>query len=166
MKEKIAHERLLAVVEYDPATGVFTNRITRGRAKAGAESGSISKSTGYRLISIDGRNYSAQSLAWFYMTGKWAHQVDHKNRLRADNAFVNLREATSAQNAINSTIFKSNTTGFKGVTKWSDRKGFRANITVNAKTVYLGTYSRKRKAHAAYVQAAQTYFGEFAPIAA
>lgn len=95
------------------------------------------------------------------MTGEWpADMIDHKNRDRTDNRWENLREATRSQNNANRRA--SSTHGFKGAT-FNRRQGrWMAQTKVNGKRVYLGYYDTPEEAHAAYVAAAERYFGEFA----
>ena len=50
----------------------------------------------------------------------------------------------------------------KGVDWKARSQKWQARITVNKKQVYLGLFNTQEAAHAAYVAAAQKYFGEFA----
>jgi hypothetical protein len=50
----------------------------------------------------------------------------------------------------------------KGVTWHKAMMRYMAQIRVNYRTIYLGYFDRAEDAHAAYVAAAQKYFGEFA----
>lgn len=159
MKETISHERLLAVLDYNPATGIFTNRINRRKAKAGAIAGGICH--GYRLIGIDGRSYRAHRLAVFYMLGRWPEsEVDHRNNKRADNRWENLREATSSTNKAN-TPARPSKSGLRGVHRTPKGKST-SKIQVNKKQIHLGTFKDDQTAFTAYCKAAQTHFGEFA----
>lgn len=88
--------------------------------------------------------------------------VDHRDRDGLNNSRSNLRIATRSQNFANRKRQKNNTTGFKGVTRCPNGKRFYAQIQVNNRNIYLGTYDTAEEAHAAYLAAAKAYFGEFA----
>ena len=157
-------DRLRALLEYNPDTGVFTRRVTTSsRAIAGAAVGTIS-GNGYLQFRVDGRIYLAHRLAWLYMTGQWPDRdIDHIDGTRNNNQWKNMRAATRSQNIANSGIWKSNRTGHKGVVQ--DRTlAWRAAITIDGKYLALGTFQTKEQAHAAYRTAAVNHFGEFARV--
>ena len=159
-------KRLRAVLDYDPATGVFTWRVRQGpsghnRVPEGEPAGSV-WADGYRRIKIDYAAYPASRLAFLYMEGRWpVAQIDHINRDRSDDRWCNLREATRHQNQGNR-YNKNNALGLKGVCFEKDRGKFKAYIDMNGKTVNLGRFDTAEEAQAAYAAAAEKYFGQFA----
>ncbi len=151
----IAHDRLLELLSYESVTGIFQWRRAQGRCAAGTVAGARLKS-GYRQVKVDGAFYRAQRLAWFYMTGTWpVDEVDHENRVRDDNRWSNLREATRLQNLGNRGHYKTNTSGFKGVcfnrrlNRWQARIG----------REHLGYFETPEAAGAAYASVAERHFG-------
>lgn len=158
-------ERLRRIVKYDPETGSFEWLMSLSfRRPLGSECGEI-KASGYRLIGIDGRRYRAHRLAWLYMKGHWPSlQIDHRNGVRSDNRWANLREATQAQNSAN--MMRSSKFGMKGVNRYENAVTgtvrYRAHITANGKSIYLGSFKTSAEAADAYRLAAIKYFGEFA----
>ncbi len=88
--------------------------------------------------------------------------VDHINGDGLDNRRANLRLATYAQNSRYSRRAASNTTGFKGVTYAVREKRWQAQIVVDGRAKYLGSFEHPELAHAVYCAAARFYFGEFA----
>lgn len=154
-------ERLREVLSYDPSTGVFRWRFARGNAAAGDVAGSP-ETKGYIRIAVDGRRYKAQVLAWLYVTGTMpAKQVDHHDGDHANNCWLNLREATNAQNCANQRRPRSNKTGFKGVSLAPGGR-FVAGIKVDYRRITIGTFDTAEQAASAYDAAALKHFGQFA----
>lgn len=161
----ITQERLKELLDYDPATGVFTWRVARCRVKAGDRAGYL-RSDGYWMIVVDGCSpVGAHRLAWLWVHGFLPKEIDHRNLDRADNRIAEIRVATHSQNHANTPISIRNKCGFKGVHFSADgkrAKRWRAMIRVNGKLSSLGRFSTAEEAHACYVAAAEKAFGEFA----
>lgn len=163
----ITHERLLEILHYEPETGVFTWRVkTTHRVNVGARAGSTMKARGRMsarwALSIDGKNYLASRVAWFYMTGAWPiFEIDHKNTNSLDDSWDNLRQSTRQQNEINKGRYRNNRAGFKGVYAVPGGK-FRASIHRNYKRKSLGAFDTPEAAGAAYAAAAMAIDGQFA----
>jgi hypothetical protein len=158
-------ERLRELLDYDPATGVFTWRVRAGRSAAGREAGWIQRyrkvDIEYRDIRVDGRTYRAHRLAFLWMTGSFPDcLVDHRDGDGLNNRWRNLRCASHAQNHQNRRMDSRNSCGLKGVER--NGPGYSARIGVNGTRLYLGYFDTPEAAHAAYVAAAQHHFGEFA----
>lgn len=148
-------QRLREALHYDPDTGVFTWRITCSRrAVAGTKAGSVDKVTGYVRIRLDGKINQAHRLAWLYMTGSWpTFEVDHRDTVRANNAWSNLRDVTHAVNGQNQRkAHKSNkSSGLLGAS-WDAAKGaWLSHITLNYKLQFLGYFDTAIKAHHRYL---------------
>lgn len=154
--------RVRSVLDYDQETGLFTWKYPiNNRIKVGDIAGYIAQ--GYWRISVDGCTYLGHRLAWLYMTGEWPqHQIDHIDMKRSNNAWLNLREATHAQNHFNIGITASNRTGFKGVSWFKKTRKWRARITIGGKNKTIGYFETKEQAHDAYCNAASEHHGEFA----
>lgn len=88
--------------------------------------------------------------------------VDHRNGNPLDNRKNNLRICNSKQNARNTKVSKSNTTGQLGISITAYGK-FRARIMVNGKEIRLGNYEKIEDAIEARKKAELKYFKEFAP---
>lgn len=153
-RELVELDRLKEILRYEPDTGVFYwLKSNSNVAPIGAIAGIGVNNHGYRQISIDGRQYRAHRLAWFYSFGKWPMNIDHINGIRHDNRLVNLRDVTTSVNNQNRRIpQKNNSTGFLGVSLRSCGK-FQAEIRVGGVKKYLGTFKTAEAAHEAYVLA-------------
>lgn len=121
--------------------------------------------SGYLVIQVNGRQYSAHRLAFAVMTGAWpAEEIDHKDRSRANNKWENLREATSAQNAANRSGWATKANGLpKGVFQAPKKQGrFVAKIGVGGRLKHLGTFDTIDEAAESYRRAVASLGGEFA----
>jgi HNH endonuclease/AP2 domain-containing protein len=117
---------------------------------------------GYRCICFRGRYYLEHRVAWYLKTGKWPKPLDHKDGNRANNKWANLREATNSQNQGNKKKGRNNTSGYKGVCWHKPSRSWCAMIELNGRQKWLGRHDTPELAHAAYIKAARTHFGEFA----
>jgi hypothetical protein len=159
---KLTQERLREVLHYDPLTGEWTWQVDRGRIRKGSKAGTTLPD-GYRQIKIDQHLYQAGRLAVLWMTGVWpARIVDHRNGVRDDDRWRNLRAASYSQNGANRTPDRHSAVPFKGVTWDRSRGKFMAQITVNSRYRFLGRFTTPKAAHARYCKAAAEHFGEFA----
>lgn len=143
-------EYVRSVLDYDPITGVFKWKVSRGRAIAGRATGS-KNSRGYLVIVIDSVNYKAHRLAWLYQTGEWpSRQIDHIDGNVANNRFANLRDTTTRVNQQNQRKPRSdNSTGYLGVSRSKGR--FVAQISVAGKYHSLGYFDTAEEASTAYL---------------
>jgi hypothetical protein len=143
---------------YDPKTGVICRRMkTRNKPV-------ISKSQGYVVIGIYGKQYRVHRVAWFIYYGSWPHgDIDHINCIRADNRIENLRICNDSQNQCNKTKYRG-TSRYKGVDLHKASGLWRARIRKNYKVRELGYFATEEEAAAAYAEAAAKFHGEFARI--
>ena len=152
---------LRELLDYDPDTGVFLWKVSRGNASAGSTAGWLSSVSGYRRIVINGVQCLAHRLAWKIANGSEpVTEIDHINNDRSDNRIANLREATRSQQRMNTTGYGSSQ--FLGVSWHNPSNKWRSRITVNGKTNSLGYYDSESAAATAYNVAAAKHFGEFA----
>lgn len=145
---------LRELLHYNPETGVFTWRANRRpTVKSGDIAGSLRRD-GYRGIKINGTVYLSHRLACLYVSGRWPQdEMDHRNGVRDDNRWANLREATTSENHQNIRLNTSNTSGRMGVS-WDRRTAkWRADITVKSRAKTLGYFEDKDAAATAYLQA-------------
>lgn len=156
----LTQDRLKEILRYDPETGLWEWLIWKTGVRKGRPAGYVSK-PGYLVLRIDGIAYLGHRLAWFYMMGEWPDEIDHINLLKGDDRWVNLRAADHSKNMGNLALRRDNTTGFKGVSRIKNGK-FVASIHEDGVSKHLGCFLLPEEAHAAYVEAATTRWGEFA----
>lgn len=131
----LTQEYLKSILEYNLETGKFIWLVkTSNRVKIGMYAGTL-RNNGYLKININGQLYYAHRLAWLYMTGKWPeNHIDHKDGIKDNNKWENLREATYSQN-------NKNRAAYGKVDK--NIYPYRGRFAVR---VCLGTYNTKEEA--------------------
>lgn len=106
-EEEISYIKNSGIV-YDPSTGRFFDKNYNLRDTAIDQDG-------YRHIFIINKTYKAHRLIFMFSGIKNIEEVDHRNNLRSDNRWINLRLVTKSQNQANSSIRKDSSTGIKGL---------------------------------------------------
>ena len=110
-------------LEYNPNSGEFhwikspKNGINIG-SLAGTKTGR------YKTIHFKGYQYYTHKLAWYFSFGIYPTEVvDHINQNTFDNRIINLRIASTTQNAANKPKRRDNSSGITGVSfdTWSQK---------------------------------------------
>lgn len=155
---------------YDPVSGIITwkhrplVRRCINTKFAGKQAGSLHVS-GYVHVAITINSKSWQlkhhRVAWILMMGHWPEtDIDHKDGIRSNNIWSNLRLATRTQNNANSAGYA--VSGFKGVCLDKKTNRWRANICFNRKCRSLGAFDTPEEASKAYCAESERLHGEFA----
>jgi hypothetical protein len=154
----VTQERLKELLHYDPATGLFTWRVSRGTRKLGDIAGTVRNPEGYIGIRIDQKTYQAHRLVWLYVYGCWpSHEIDHMNHVTHDNSLVNLREASKSVNLQNQIKCpRGNRSGILGVHCTKNGR-FQSCIGVGGKSIHLGTFLTADAARDAYLKAKRIF---------
>jgi hypothetical protein len=119
------------------------------------------------------RNLQVSRVIWRLTTGEdpGQRQIDHINRVKTDNRWINLRLAEQSENQWNTGQQRGKggcmkLSSHKGVSYVRDRNGevayIIARISANGMRHYLGVFPTEEAAHAAYCAAAKILHGEFA----
>jgi hypothetical protein len=149
-------ERLRALFLYDPHDGSFTRKRTTAPNACAGDVAGTAMTNGYVGLHFNGGLKYAHRLAWLYMMDEWppkGYEIDHRNRVKNDNRWKNLRLATRSQNS-------ANKAGVKGFRKTRSGK-WHASIQVQCRTINLGVFENHQAAKAARLAAEEKYFGEF-----
>ncbi len=157
----IAQARLKELLSYDPDTGVFTWKVSRGKVKAGDVSACIhtfGSGKSYRVIKLAGRQYLSHRLAWLYTRGHFpAREIDHINGDGTDNRLCNLRSVTHSENQKNIRLYSNNASGVCGVSWHKPSRKWLARIKADSKRLHLGLFEDLSDAIAARQEAEIKY---------
>lgn len=155
--------RVRELFNYDPNDGHLRWKVTRQRINKGDIAGYISKSDGYRYVCFDYNELLAHRIIWLLMTGDWPKsQIDHKNGIRDDNKWINLREATNSQNGRNKGAQKNNKLGVKGISYDAGRNQYRLRMRIKGKDYMIGRYNTLEEAIEWQKLAEEEFNGEYA----
>lgn len=141
---------------------------SKGGVKIGSQAGTL-RSDGYRAIQINGKIYQEHRLIFLYHHGYSPEFLDHIDGNPLNNSINNLREATNQENGMNRKKNKSingkpTSSIYKGVTRAKHAKKWTAQIQIDGKSKYLGSFISEIEAAKAYNRAAIKLFGEFAKL--
>ena len=87
--------------------------------------------------------------------------IDHIDNNPTNNNVKNLRWATQKDNCANTNKYKTNTSGFKGVSFYKKANKYAAHIRINGKKKYLGSFLTAEEASLAYDAKAKEIHGNF-----
>lgn len=152
-------ERFRSLLFYDPETGIFTNRVNRGKHRSKGKQAGYVTAVGYVLLSVDNRRFYGHRAAWLMTYGRWPNnQIDHINGNRSDNRIANLRDVRHQVNMQNiRAAFRTNRSGCLGVYLDKRRRKYVSQIVVNDRHIYLGQFDSAALAHSAYVEAKRAH---------
>ncbi len=153
----LTQTELKLAVEYSPNTGDFTTLMNSKRLKRGSKVGHHDKD-GYIQVSVKGKRYRAHRLAVLYMKGYWPeNEVDHLNRIRDDNRWMNLEEKGHQCNIRNAKVKSTSKTGISGVSWCVKLDKWRSHIVIDNRQKHLGYFKDFVKAVVARWQAEKKY---------
>lgn len=149
--------------DYEPLAGTlrWKGNAHYRHARKGDIAGTID-GHGYRIVTFYGKKFKTSRLAFLIMTGAWPPELaEHKNTIRSDDRWINLRPANQGQNLGNARTRSDNKLGVKGVSQGPDGKYY-AYICAKGKRKNLGGFCSIELAKSAYDTAAKEWHGEFA----
>lgn len=182
-KELPPPELLRKLLRYDPETGkLFWRKRGPDQFYDSAQSKSHKSSfwnskydgnealtsktkKGYLAGRICQKYVLAHRVVWAVYYGAWPElQIDHIDNAKDNNRVENLRLSTNRQNKYNSKPYRTNTSGFKGVSYCKKRRKWVASIQASGKKINLGGFDSPHDAHKAYSRASASLHGSFGRI--
>lgn len=91
--------------------------------------------------------------AYYINNNECPYKIDHKNRDKVNNSFINLRESNY--------LIDNRNQNNKGYSFDKDRNKWRVMITVNYKAIFVGRFDTKEEARSAYLEAKKKYHPEY-----
>ena len=150
----LTQEKLKEILKYDENTGIFTWLIRPRNNVYFQDIAGTYDRKGYLKIIYQRKLYLGHWLAWLYVYGKWPdNEIDHINGDASDNRICNLRDVTRKQNMENKSIYKTNKSGYSGVTWHSRDKKWNVRIGHYGKRISLGYFDDLNEAISARIQA-------------
>ncbi len=147
-------------LKYNPETGdfIWIEDPKTGRKMKGKVAGYYD-TKGYLRVKIQGESYSLHRLAFSFMGEDVPEEVDHKDRVKDNNKWDNLRKANSTQNACNKKT-QVGATGVRGVTLRPDGK-YRVRVSVGGNRIHIGDFYDLELAGLIASEARHTHHKEF-----
>lgn len=138
-------------------------RYSGTRTRAGDRAGYL-QSNGYRVVRFSGRLWKEHRVIWIMHNGPIPEglEIDHRDEVKDNNQIDNLRLATHGQNQANTSGYKNNTSGIKGVSWRKNQKKWVATIQLNGIQKCLGAFETPEAAAEVYKTSAKALHGEFA----
>jgi hypothetical protein len=116
-------------------------------------------SEGYLQVKYGGKTYKVHRLIYMLHHDDIPEKVDHRDTNRLNNRIKNLRPATAEQNMQNRNAPSTNTSGFKGIDKFSGK--WRARVVVDGNRHTIGLYDTAEEASKARDAVTAEHHGEF-----
>lgn len=113
--------------------------------KTGLRAG-CQRKDGYISIYVNGKTYLEHRLIWCYSYGYMPTELDHIDRVKTNNAILNLREVSRSENNLNKGLQSNNKTGCAGVYFHRHSGKYRAEIKRENKCTSLGYYNTLQEA--------------------
>ncbi|QIO01908.1 homing endonuclease [Salmonella phage falkor] len=162
----ITQEELKEILDYDLETGIFTWKPNSNKNKswntkhAGKPAGS--KVSGYIRITINKSKYYAHRLAYLYVLGAIPAKIDHRDLDGTNNAWDNIRKASSSDNGANRNKRSDNTSGYKNISWHSLTNKWHVQVMKEGKSISGGYITELKDAVDVANKLRLKVFGEFA----
>jgi hypothetical protein len=153
--ESVVEERWLPIVGYEGLYEVSDLGRIKSSSRKGTRGGILKQKLtkkGYFDIMLNNKSYKMLKVHRLVLEAflplEEKKEVDHINHIKSDNRFINLRWATSSENARHKNKKVGYSSQYKGVS-W-DRISWKSSCQINNKKIYLGLFDAEVDAAKAY----------------
>lgn len=182
IEELLTHEELISRLESDYESPVMTWKVKPGDERfiniwnsryAGKVAGGeftpnpeCPESKMWKIcIKVSGKKFhvSMHKLKWFYHHGSWPQgEIDHIDGNSLNNRVDNLRVVTRSENMMNTSLYKRNSSGVKGVSYDKSRGKWKAQIQKDCGDVRMAKrFDTIEEAKECYENWCKEIFGEY-----
>lgn len=154
----LTHKQVRSIFAYK-AGKLYWNIDSGPSIQRGKEVGTRN-SEGYLQVKYMGKTYKVHRLIYMLHHDDYPEKVDHKDTNRENNSIDNLRPANAEQNMQNRSTPLTNTSGVKGVDKFSGK--WRARAVVDGVRQTIGLFDTPEEAKIARDKFISLHHGEFA----
>lgn len=131
-------EVLLEKFTYCSVSGTLThNKSYSNFIKAGDDAGYLRKD-GYLQVKVNSKAYLVHRICYYMHTGEQPEYIDHLNKVRSDNRFINFRSCTHAENMKNKSDYSNNLTGDRNISYHIRDGVYEVKFRVDGKQHYVG----------------------------
>lgn len=164
--QAISPSFLAEVFDYDTLTGdIYWTASAFRDGRPRLASYRRGRGRGYSAVSFLGFQIPAHRVVWALVHATWPEGViDHIDRDGTNNRICNLRAATPAENARNSSSRVGSSSQYLGVYYDKVRDKWRAQIQKGDEKFSLGRFATEDAAALAYNKAASRLFGDRAAL--
>ena len=157
---EITQEFVQSLFEYKEGNLYWKNVKSNRIVKNGDIAGYLNHE--YRHVKINSKAYGIHRIIFLYHNGYLPKMIDHIDNNPLNNNIDNLRGVESKQNQWNNKSKKGSSSKYKGVCWDKKLNKWQAQIKINNKQKYLGSFKLEKDAAIIYNNAAIKYFGEYA----
>jgi hypothetical protein len=154
-----AEKGLLYWKERSPKYFKNEKRVSNWNGRfAGKPAFTTLKPEGYLQGTLFRKHHYAHRIIWWMTNGIEPSEIDHRNGIRSDNRIENLKNVSSSENSKNLKLMKHNTSSCSGVYLNRKQDVWVAQITIDKKRKFLGSFKDKKDAINARKEA-ESYYG-------
>lgn len=151
---------------FEEETGLpYSSKRSNGSTKGVTFDNPLKRLTGqnkgYLTVRLEGKQQYWHRILWVYFNGPIpvGKEVDHLDNNPLNNRLDNLQLLNHSDNTRYQKMHNTNTSGLPGVSWFKSKKKWNAQIAVNCKRIYLGSYDDINEAYYVYYHAKILHHG-------